>query len=177
MAIESLFWKEELSRIAKNIRPVARPKRWSERAVCTIERDVIIGFFIIRRLIELNKVSSRIGDLKLDVFGTPTTKNVDKINRYSFDENYDWKSEKAEKKPVLYISNQCIHSYLSRVERGRDRNWSDFFVVSDFDRNAKIWRIPFATIIGLFETASKDWPAEIRMTFDAKLNDYKMKTD
>ena len=54
--IESCYWKEELQRIATLIRPVANPKRWSERHHCTVERDIIIGFFIVRRLIELHKV-------------------------------------------------------------------------------------------------------------------------
>ena len=83
MAIESLYWKEELARIAKTIRPVPKPKRWSERAVCTVERDVMIGFFIVRRMIELYKVSARIAKMKIDVFGTPTVKNIMLLNRFS----------------------------------------------------------------------------------------------
>ena len=177
MAIESLYWKEELARIVKTIHPVAKPKRLSERAVCTVERDVMIGFFVLRRMIELHLVSSGIADMKLDVFGAPATKNITKLNRSSLDKNYDWNAEKAVRKSVIYIYNQCIHAYLSHVERGQDRNWSDFFVVSDFDRNATIWRIKFATIISLFEAASTDWPSELRWTFNPNLKDYKTVTD
>lgn len=177
MAIESLYWKEELARIAKTFHPVAKPKRWSERAVCTVERDVVIGFFIVRRMIELHKVSAHIADMKLDVFGMPAIKIITKLNRFSLDKNYDWSAERAEEKPALYICNQCIHAYLSHVDRGPDRNWLNFFVVSDFDRNATIWRIPFATIIGLFEAASKDWPSEIRWIFDHRTQEYRVTTD
>ncbi|RWQ38436.1 MAG: hypothetical protein EOS20_09195 [Mesorhizobium sp.] len=177
MAIESLYWKEELARIIKTIRPVTKPKRWSERAVCTAERDVMIGFFIVRRMIELHKVSSRVANLQLDLYSAPVTKNVTKINRFSVDKNYDWKAEKSERKPVLYVCNQFIHAYVSFVERGPDRNWSNVLIVSDYDRNNVIWRVPCVTIINLFDQTSNDWPSSGRFVFDAKQNDYKVTTD
>ncbi|MGY3439380.1 MULTISPECIES: hypothetical protein [unclassified Marinovum] len=177
MAIESLYWKEDLARIAKTIRPVPKPKRWSERAVCTVERDVMIGFFIVRRMIELHKVSSRIAKMKVDVFGTPTVKNVTFLNRFSLEENYDWEAEKLEKKSVAYVCNQSIHAYVSFVLRGTDRNWSDLVVVSDFDRNKAVWRIPFPTIIKLFEETSKGWPSGASWVFDEKMGDYRVTTE
>jgi len=177
MAIESLYWKEELARIAKTIRPVPKPKRWSERAVCTVERDVMIGFFIVRRLIELHRVSSLIADRKLSVFSAPVTTSITKRNWHSLEENYDWKAEKAEQKTVSYLCNQCIHAYLSFVFRGTDRNWSDLIVVSDFDRNKTVWRIPFSEIIDLFQEASKDWPHTVSMKFNPKTGDYDVATN
>ena len=93
------------------------------------------------------------------------------------EENYDWKAEKAVKKAVLHICNQCIHAYVSLVERGPDRNWSDLLVVSDYDRNNVIWRIPFSTIVQLFETVAKDWPATYSMVYDEKHGDYRVTTD
>ena len=175
--IESLYWKEELARIGKSIRPVVRPKRWSERSVCTVERDVMIGFFIVRRMIELNRVSSRVVRMKLDVFSAPVTQHVNKRSRYSVEKNYDWCLEQAEVKSVQYVCNQCIHAYVSYLERGPDRNWSDLLVVSDYDRNNVIWRVPFSTIISLFNAASNDWPDSVRMVYDPKLDDYKVTTD
>lgn len=177
MAIESLYWKEELARIAKLIRPVPKPKRWSERAVCTVERDVMIGFFIVRRMIELNKVSSRVAKLQLKVFSAPVTNHVNKGSRFSVEQNYDWNAEIPEKKAVPYICNQCIHAYLSFVERGPDRNWSDLLVVSDYDRNNVVWRVPINTIVSLFEAASNDWPVSYHMIYDPKLDDYEVTTD
>jgi hypothetical protein len=177
MAVESLYWKEELARIAKTIRPVLKPKRWSERAVCTVERDVMIGFFIVRRLIELQKVSPLIVDKKLDVFSAPATKDITKINWHCLEENYDWKAEKADQKSVSFLSNQCIHAYLSFVLRGKDRNWSDIVVVSDYERNKTVWRIPFPAIVELFEETSNDWPRTHQMTFNPKRRDYDIATN
>ena len=177
MAIESLYWKEELARIARTIRPVPKPRRWSERAVCTVERDVMIGFFVVRRMIELQKVSSRVASMQVDVFSAPVAKKVTLLNRFAIEENYDWNAEQALKRPVLYVANQFIHAYVSFVSRGPDRNWSDFWVVSDYDRTNVIWRVEFKTIIALFESTAGDWSAELRMIYDDRLEDYKMTTD
>lgn len=137
----------------------------------------MIGFFIVRRMVELHKVSSRVARMQLDVFSAPVTSNVTKISRFSLDKNYDWNAEKPQRKSVTYVSNQCIHAYISFIDRGPDRNWSDLLVVSDYDRNNVIWRIPFTSIIALFEAASTDWPASIQMTYDAELGDYRVTTD
>lgn len=176
LAIESLYWKEELARIARTIRPVAKPKRWSVRAVCTVERDVMIGFFMVRRMIELHKVSPRISTMNLDVFSAPVVKSVTKLSRFEIHENYDWQAEQPERKSVAYVCNQCIHAYVSFIERDAGRNWSDLLVVSDYDRNNVIWRIPFGVIITLFRATSKDWPSTTTWNYDEKLSDYRLAT-
>ena len=45
MVIESRYWKEDLLNHAKRLRPVKKPKRWSERAVVNFEKELIISFF------------------------------------------------------------------------------------------------------------------------------------
>lgn len=78
---------------------------------------------------------------------------------------------------MLYVCNQCIHAYVSFVERGSDRNWSDLLVVSDFDRSKVIWRIPFSGLVQLFETAAKDWATIVSWVYDEELGDYRVTTN
>lgn len=66
--VESQYWKEELARIAKTLEPVESPPEWTERAHCTVERDLCVGFFIVRRMIELYKVSSITRTLQMKVY-------------------------------------------------------------------------------------------------------------
>ena len=172
MAIESRYWKEELARIALLLRPVSKPRRWTERAVCTVERDLMIGFFMVRRMIELHKISGRLSKSRLKIFSTPATQRVTVMNRYEFFDNYRWSAEKQEQKLITDVCNQCIHSYLSRVERGADRNWCDLYVVSDYDRNKFIWRIPIAAIRDLFISVSRDYPSSSRVSYNQTKGDY-----
>jgi hypothetical protein len=175
--IESLYWKEELLRITNSIRPVPKPKRWSERAACTVVRDVSIGFFIVRKMIEIKKTSPQVSNMDLNLFCAPTINIINKLNYYNIKENYDWEAETMHKKSLPYVCNQFIHSYLINLERSSDRNWSDLLVVSDFDRNDVVWRVPVSTIIQIFETLSNDSPSSITMSWNPNIGDYKVRTE
>lgn len=175
--MESVYWKEELKRIAQTLRPASRPRRWSERAANIVERDISVGFFIVRKLIELYKVSSRTASMQLNVFSTPSIKNITRTNSHDLEENYNWAIEKSGTLDVSYACNQCIHSYLMFVFRDKKRNLSDLIVASDYDRNKKVWRIPVSEILRLFDVASKDYPVDIQMKHDEKINDYRVSTD
>ena len=175
--IESRYWKEELSRIAKTIKPLRKPPRWSERACYVVERDLMIGFFIIRRLIELNKVSSRTRNFSMKVYSCPAREKITRLNGHRIPDAYDLENEKAETKKPSYISNQFIHAYTSFVLRDETRNWSDVYIISDFDRNDCIWRVPISVIRELFELVSDDYPSRLESVFDPCKGDYIVTTD
>jgi len=176
--IESCYWKEELTRIAQTIRPSKKPARWSERAHCIVERDLMLGFFILRRLIELHKVSSTTRDCTMTVFSCPVRgKRVTRINNHRLDELYVLAHERRETKKPLYVSNQFIHAYTSFVVRDDARNWTDVYIVSDFDRNDCIWRIPVSEVYRLFTIAAKDYPHSIQMVYSQEKGDYEVSTN
>jgi hypothetical protein len=157
--IESRYWKEELRRIAWSARPVSAPKRWSERTHCVLERDIMVGFFMLRRLIELHKVSAAIRNFGMQVYFAPNRgKQVNRLNSGDLDSLYDFAREKKQTKKPMYMSNQFIHAYMSFIARDQCRNWDSMFVVSDFDRNQCIWRVPVPLIRTLFDLASRDLP-------------------
>lgn len=176
--IESCYWKEELERIARTLKRQARPPRWSQRGVCVIERDLMIGFFLLRRLIELHKVSSRIRDKRLRVFsygsrGSPVTH----LNGHRLPDVYDMDHEIVQTKKPMYISNQFVHACTSFVARDVSRNWSDILLVSDYDKNDCIWRVPIETIRTLFIQAAQDYPSEVEWKYSPDRKDYDISTD
>lgn len=176
--IESCYWKEEFHRIARGLRRVSQPPRWSERAHCVLERDLMLGFFMLRRLIELHKVSRVTRDGTLNVFSYQSVgKNVTRLNGHDIWELYDMDQETPETKKSSYIANQFIHAYTSFIARDESRNWSDVFVVSDFDRNDCIWRVPVAEIRKMFRVAAEDYPHTTRMVFNKKKGDYDVDTN
>lgn len=138
----------------------------------------MLGFFIVRRLIELNKVSSLTRNFQMKVFSCPTRgEHVTSLNHHRIDELYDLDNERQQTKKPLYLSNQFIHAYTSYIMRDESRNWSDVYIVSDFDRNECIWRIPIAEIHHLFATAAKDYPHSIQKIYNKKTRDYEVFTN
>lgn len=176
--IESQYWKEELNRIAETLKPLQEPPQWSEWACCIVERDLMIGFFIIRRLIELNKVSSRTRGFSMKVYSYPAQGiDITEMNNHRIFDNYDVENESPETKSPKYISNQFIHANISFVFPDETGNWSDVYVISDRDRKKHIWRIPIPIIHDLFKLASNDYPSKITYIFAPKNKDYRITTD
>lgn len=176
--IESCYWKEELHRIGKILLPVSKPPRWSERRYCVLQRELAVGFFILRRLIELHKFSSATRDTSLSVFFCEKRgKDVTYLNKHEIWKLYNLNQEVATTKKPLYIANQFIHSYTSLISRDESRNWRDVYIVSDYDRNDCIWRVPIAEVRRIFTTAAEDYPHLMKMTFNPAKKDFKVETN
>jgi hypothetical protein len=169
---DSQYWREELARIAKSVRPITSPSRWSPRLAGVIERDIIVGFFVLRRLIESHKLPSGFPQRMVNVFSVRATKNVTMINNHRLHENYDWDCEVQENVSVLYLCNQCIHARVTDLCRGKDRNWSDLLVASDFEKSNRIFRVPVRLILELFKYASLFYPHTVSMKYNARKGDY-----
>ena len=58
--IESRFWKDDLVRYAKSFKPVANPPYYSEKRQVNFEKYVIVSLFMVRKLGESLKLSSKI---------------------------------------------------------------------------------------------------------------------
>jgi len=59
MIIESRYWKKELLKIADKLsKRLIYRKRWSEAQFGTFEKEIMIGFYIVRKLIEAKKISN-----------------------------------------------------------------------------------------------------------------------
>ena len=175
--IESIYWKEYLGQIAKSLRQMSRPPRRTERTCAIVERDITVGFFIVRRLIELNKVSSRTTKRHITCFSYQSTgKSVTALNHTDLERLYDLRQEASHRKAPAYVANQFIHARTCFLLRDQSRNWSDCLVVSDYDKDDFIWRIPVAEIKVLFELAAGDFPNKVEASFNTKKRDYDITT-
>jgi hypothetical protein len=174
--MESRYWKELLSATAKELAWKKNPKRLTFRRCEIIERDVILGFFIIRRLIELSRASKRTIDFRFDVFSCPFNgRQMSPIDRIGIEKSYDIENEQPLTKKMAYIANQFIHSTLFLITYDNTRNWDSFFVVSDFDKSNCVWRVPAKQVECGFRVASNDYLENFTYKFDTKTNSYKIK--
>ena len=98
--------------------------------------------------------------------------NVNLVNRVDLDKLYKFENEQMVVKKPLYVANQFIHAYISFVAKDETRNWGGVYIVSDFDRNDCIWRIPMQTIRELFLMASQEGPSSMTFTYNPQKRDY-----
>ena len=58
MISEIEVWKAELIRISKKLLPRMLQKKWSSRSIFNLEKELLVDFFIVRKIIEGGYISN-----------------------------------------------------------------------------------------------------------------------
>ena len=176
--IESYYWKKDLLDHAKRLKPVKNPNSFSERLAVNFEKEIIISFFLIRKLFEEHRVSSKSTNYKAEIYSfAPSGKNITKLNQSSIDKIYNLDNEKKVKKKIVFLANQLIHSCTIFAYRKEDRNWGGVYATSDFERNKNFYRIPIEEIISIFKLVGNDYPTSFGMKWNKNIGDYDVFTN
>ena len=111
--IESRYWKDELLKHAKRLKPVNNPPRWTENLVETFQREIITSFFYIRKLIENKRITTKILNHKVTTYASNLKKgkHINLINCYRYIQYYNFEKAKLTKVKVDFLTNQFIHCY------------------------------------------------------------------
>ena len=175
--IESYYWKQDLLALAKKLKPLKKPPRWSEKLQVNLEKEVIISFFMIRKLLESIKFSKAITELKVDIYRSPCVGEVNNRNFMFINDLYDFEQEEKTQKKLNFFCNQLIHGGAIFAYRDKDRNWGGIYTCSDFERAKYIYRIQMTEIISILEIAGNDYPTKISMIYSEDLGDYVIETN
>jgi hypothetical protein len=176
--IESHYWKQDLRDHAKRLRPVDTPPRWSERAVVNFEKELMVSFFMVRALLERDKLSSKVKGHKVKVFRYPWSgKRVTKSNFHSVDNLYALDAPEEAELTVNFLSNQFIHSRALYAMRDGTRNWASVLLCSDHERAKAIYLVQVQEIQRIFHLVATDNVHQMSMTYDEKLGDYRVTTN
>ena len=173
--IESRYWKEDLLKYAKLFKPKKTPSRLTEKAQVNLEKDVIIAFFMVRKLMESTKLSSKTTEYKATLYRSPCVGKVNNSNFWDIEKIYDFEQEEKCKKDVRFVCNQLIHGGATYAYRDETRNWGGLYTCSDFERSKYVYNIPLDEIVKILEIASNDYPTEIHYVW--KNGDYKVTTN
>lgn len=177
MVIESHFWREDLARYAKAFRPVKKPSRWSERLVVNFEKDVTIALFMVRRLAEAGRFSSKMKDHRVQVFRCAFQGRPHRLIYKDIDELYNLEAEEAVLKNVPFVCNQFIHADFTFAIRGDDRNWIGLYTSSDFEKKRWVYKVPLPEIVRILELAVVDYPSSFSMRYDPDKEKWITQTD
>ena len=114
MIAESHSWKNELIIISNRIeKQVHTKKDWSGKKYTRFEKDVMFGFYIIRKLIESKKLTNRIISTNIKCDKYPNSgMDVTFMNNHRIPDLYDFKTKSNQKFELKILLNQFIHSYI-----------------------------------------------------------------
>ncbi len=177
MVLDSRFWREDIGKYAKTFRPMKNPPRWSERLVVNFEKDVTIALFMVRRLAESGKFSTKFKTHRAKVFRCIFNGELHRLRYKDIDELYDLNTEQPIQVSAIFICNQFIHANFTYAFRGIDRNWEGLYTSSDFERRKWIYKVPISEVVKILELAAVDMPSRSQWRYDSQAEDWIVETD
>lgn len=200
MIVESYYWRKELLKTAKNLPKLVKVKKeWSPSKYAKFEKEIMFGFYIIRKLIEANKLTNKIVSTKRNclVFKNTGTKLTIR-NNHRFHEYYDFQDFVNKKFDLKFLNNQFVHSYIfspiidvvdkksiklldndkltesqyNEVYEKGDKEVVSILFNSDRNKDESLFQIDIIDLIQLFEDVGNCSVTKSIMKFNSKKNDW-----
>jgi transcriptional regulator with GAF, ATPase, and Fis domain len=122
-------------------------------------KDVFLGFFIIRKLLEARKLSVQVESTPVRVMTQPWKGNhrITHLNWDRFDSDaYDSSAAANETLPLLDLCNLFVHSCIYVPLMSDDRQLEGLFVSSDRSRHQKLFYIDAIQTVALLRAVAND---------------------
>lgn len=162
MIHESRHWKTPLIKSAGWLERLQIHEDSSESVWARIEREIFVGFYSVRKLIQTFKVSNSTSFLQLQVKYFPIRPGevVDYFNRSDIDELYDLGNPTVETRDIGFFCNQVIHSYVFIISLDEHGALEDFFLASDTMRRHRLYFVSLKHVLHIFRTVGRDYPGD-----------------
>ena len=170
--IESKYWKEDLITFSKYLKKKTHFTRWSEKSQVNFEKQVVLHFFLIRKLIETNKITTALANKKYDVVKyRKTNRSINSLNAYNLEKQFEIENEIIDSKNITFLTNQLIHSMtLFGLRNGK--KWDSVVMTSDYEKNKWLYEIKVSTIVSIMDEFGNNYPYKMDAVFDENKNDY-----
>ena len=173
MIWESHYWKNDLLKIAKRLKKRKKQKKWFETSFARVEQDVMLGFYIIRKLKEARKLTDSVVKQQISMQAFPSNgENVTCLNWHRLDELYDFTKPNGQDRYLGFICDQIIHSYVFVVEFDENSKITGILFCSDQKRNIELYSLKIDKLIALLEEVGNNCPSSGTFTFNIKKKDY-----
>lgn len=145
-----------------------------ESALARAEREIFIGFYTVRKLLQTFKISEATKDIKteIDWFPPIAGKEVDYFHRTDIDELFDLNQPKKELRDIGFLCNQVIHSYIFIHQIAENQRLAGFYVASDKMRHARLYFVPILAAIDIFRTVGRDYPNNGHFKFNKQSREW-----
>jgi hypothetical protein len=164
MISESYIYKDELLRIALELRKRGEQKRWVERTFLLTEKSLFYAFFIIRKLIETPKISDSLRSKSYPVvkYRIDSPRDINWTNDHKTLNYIDFDNPIKGSLDLKKICNQFIHSFLLYLVRDEEGKLHDVMVSSDYFKSKECYSIELGIITQILDEVGNNYPATIR---------------
>ena len=142
------LWKKELLVIARRLLRRLAQTKWSDKSIYRLEKELFVGFFSVRKLIESKAISANVTSKKFSLMHFPAWKQSATLNKNQLIYNPTPEQRKYHL-TIRQISNLFIHSYHV-LPFGGNGMLCGLFVTSEFERRKGIFLILIFDIVTIF---------------------------
>ena len=173
MIWESHYWKSDLLKIATRLKKRKEQKKWFETSLARVEQDVMLGFYIVRKLKEAQKLTVSLVEQQVNIQAFPSNGiNVTCMNWHRLNELYDFTLPNGQMRYLGFICDQIIHSYVFMVEFDDNSTIKGILFCSDQKRNTELYSLKIDKLIELFDDIGNNYPSSATFTFNSDKKDY-----
>jgi hypothetical protein len=178
MIWESAYWKNDLIRLNKKITSRLKQVKWTDASNANCEKELMIAGFISRKLFDSKKISAELENYELQIVKFKSNgKRIHLLERLSPELYFDLDNPIKATIKFRTLCNQVIHSYIFILLRNEDRNFTHFWVASDFDKFKFMYQIDVKSYSSVLLEIGMYWPKHESYEFDSIKNDYIVKYD
>lgn len=162
MIYESIYGKEALTRSAQLVRSLSQKRGPSERDLYKIEREIMINFYAIRKLLDGDgKITDSVRNHHTKLKYYPNVVPVNPINKNKIETVYDLSKEHIETRDLYFLCGRIIHSYTFLLSGNENGQFDGILFCSDHDKNVKLYRLDLQSLLDLFELVGADYPTKV----------------
>jgi hypothetical protein len=178
MIYDSVYWKNELLKLSKKILKKQGVNRWwTDAQQGSFEKEIMIGFYIIRKLNDAKKLSREVISSKVLGFKFPSNGiNVTRLNLHNYIEYYSFEQPIVNKFDIIFICNQIVHSYVFApgfdfASNNKPELVSILFN-SDDTKGKWIFEIGIDKVVDLFTIIGSNYPKHTIAEYDDMRKDW-----
>lgn len=135
----------------------------------------MLGFYMIRKLLEARKVSDSIARRRFRLpIHRATGKRVTIRNAHRIDDLYDLSLAHSETRTVAFICDQVIHSFIFVSCLAEAGGWDGILFASDRQKSRGVFYLRGRQVVSLFESVARNDPAWIRWQINARTGEERM---
>jgi hypothetical protein len=156
MIHESYYWKKELYNSFLTIAKFRHSKRITEQSQVKVEKALMIGAYIIRKLDDAQKIPPDFLTKKEQLeFSESKGTIVDHMNWHKIDTHYNFDKVIKAEKDWRFIVNQIIHSFSLFFSNDSSTKLDGFLFNSDKTKKQALFFLPLETLLTIFLTISE----------------------
>lgn len=157
MIADSVPWREELRKSAVRLKRWSAQKRWTSRTYYLAERDIMMGAYSIRRLIESQKSSTRLPRQRVRTQRYPLRgRRLMHLDHFEPEQFYDMTSPTQAELEIGKLCNQIIHSFVFQIYLDEESRTTSVVFISDKDRDKHLHGVAFEDLAELFDLVGRE---------------------